>query len=317
LIEDLRCNGEQASCAVRKDAGDDPDVTHGVLVYALVEKRPEAGIALAGGEGIGRVTLPGLDAPVGEAAINKVPRAMIQEHVQDVCGRYGYTGGLRVTVSIPGGGKIAERTFNPKLGIKGGLSILGTTGIVEPMSDRGLLGTIRAEFSVRRAGGETGAVITPGNYGIRFLAEWGRGAFQPVKCGNFIGDSLDMARELGFTELLVAGHVGKLIKLAAGNFNTHSKYGDPRLEILTAYAGLAGAGRALMGDLMGCVATEQALTLLEGAGLWEEVRCRIFEAIQAHLTRRAQGGIKARAALFSSSRGFLGFTAEGCFKPCG
>ena len=307
-VEDPRRIGEGVSCAIRKDAGDDPDVTHGALVYALVEKRAESGVALCGGEGVGQVTLPGLDAPVGEAAINRVPRAMIQENLLDVCERYGYTGGLMVTISIPGGAELARRTFNPNLGIVGGLSILGTTGMVEPMSDRGLLGTIRAELSVRRAGGETRAVITPGNYGTRFLAGWDAGRFGPVKCGNFIGETLDMAGDLAFTELLVAGHIGKLVKLAVGNFNTHSKHGDPRLEILTSYAGLAGADRTLMTRLMGCATTEYALDILENAGLWEAVRERVFSVIQSRLNRRAPGSLTVGAALFSSQRGFLGFT---------
>jgi cobalt-precorrin-5B (C1)-methyltransferase len=313
MTEDLRCDGSGASCAVRKDAGDDPDVTHGVLVYARVEKRGDPGdVALFGGEGVGQVTLPGLDAPVGGPAINSVPRAMIRENLREVCARYGYGGGIAVTISIPGGAELARRTFNPSLGVIGGLSILGTTGIVEPMSDRGLLGTIKAELSVRRAMGETRAVITPGNYGIRFLSGWeGAGKWEkipPVKCGNFIGDTLDMAGDAGFGELLVAGHIGKLIKLAVGAFNTHSKYGDGRLEILTAYAGTAGADRPLMESLMACATTDHALALLESAGLWEAVFSRVREAVQSRLDRRACGTLSVGAAFFSSARGFLGLS---------
>jgi cobalt-precorrin-5B (C1)-methyltransferase len=323
LPEDIRRDPSGVSCGVRKDAGDDPDITHGVMVYARLEKVPAPEIPgskipgplvpgplvrILGGEGIGRVTKPGLDAAVGEAAINRVPRRMIREEVAAVCAAKGYTGALRVTLSIPGGEALAERTFNPRLGIVGGLSILGTSGIVEPMSDRGFIGTIKAEYAVLRAQGERGVVIAPGNYGRDFLASSPLAGVEPVLCSNFIGDALDLAAEAGFEYLLLAGHIGKLVKLAVGNFNTHSKYGDPRLEILTAYAALEGAGRDLLGEIFHAAVTDQAVALLEEAGIWPAVLNRLLGALQDRIDRRCRGKPLAGALLFSTGRGLLGLT---------
>ncbi|MDR3160523.1 MAG: cobalt-precorrin-5B (C(1))-methyltransferase CbiD [Spirochaetaceae bacterium] len=306
--EDIRRDQGAVSCGIRKDAGDDPDITNGVLVYARVEKNAGPEILILGGEGVGRVTKPGLDAAVGEAAINRTPRRMIREAAAAVCAASGYTGGLTVTISIPGGEALAERTFNPKLGIVGGLSILGTTGIVEPMSDRGFIGTIKAEYAVRRAQGERTVVIAPGNYGRDFLAASPLAGIEPVLCSNFIGDALDLAAEAGFECLLLAGHIGKLVKLATGNFNTHSKYGDPRLEILTAYAALEGAPRDLLGEILHAAVTEQAVALLEEAGLWPAVLRRLLGAVQDQIDRRCRGKLLAGALLFSTGKGLLGLT---------
>lgn len=310
--EDIRREADAVSCAVRKDAGDDPDITDGVLVYARVEKTAGTEIAIEGGRGIGRVTKAGLDAPPGEAAINKTPLAMIRENLEAIRGRCGCRGGLKATISIPGGEDLARRTFNPDLGIVGGLSILGTSGIVEPMSDDGFVGAIEAELRVLRAGGERKALITPGNYGRDFIAAHGWIPDSvPVKCGNYIGDALDIAAGAGFQYLLLVGHIGKLIKLAVGNFNTHSKYGDPRMEIFAAHAALAGAERGLAARLMDCATTESAIGLLSEANLWDDVKKSVFDAIQKTLDRRSGGGIVSGAAVFSSQWGYLGSTARG------
>jgi cobalt-precorrin-5B (C1)-methyltransferase len=375
--KDISSTGAAVSCAVRKDAGDDPDVTNGILVYARVEKNGGKEIIIEGGQGVGRVTKPGLDAPPGAAAINRVPLRMIRENVSEVCARYGFREGLTVTISIPDGEAIARRTFNPQLGITGGLSILGTSGFVEPMSDDGFIGAIRAEYSVLHAAGEHKVIITPGNYGKDFLAahaaslgfkgegqlpdggrhEAGRcqtlanygsslepdGGFNhgphrqeedisnekplwsvvnngAVKCGNFIGESLDMAAEFGFTSVLIVGHIGKLIKLVTGNFNTHSKYGDGRLEILAAYAGCEGVEKEVIMEILECATTEHAIELLVEAKCWDAVLSRVLGAIQAKLDHRCVtqcvsqcvsrcgGKIRAGAVLFSSVMGLLGCT---------
>ncbi|MFP3090145.1 cobalt-precorrin-5B (C(1))-methyltransferase CbiD [Treponema sp. TIM-1] len=310
IPEDIRRDASGASCGVRKDAGDDPDVTDGILVRAEVKKNRASRIIIRGGAGVGRVTKPGLDPPVGAAAINRTPLRMIRENLQGVCEKYGYPGGLTVTISIPGGEALARKTFNPRLGIVGGLSILGTSGVVEPKSDDGFIGAIRAEFSVLRAGGEHKALITPGNYGRDFLKTWGDAATgAPVVCSNYIGEALDLAVEFGFAYLLLVGHIGKLIKLVTGNFNTHSKYGDPRLEIFAAYAGRAGAPQRLIGQILDAATTEQVLALLGGGKLWEDVKGRILTGIQEQLDRRAGGKLKTGAVVFSTTRGFLGSTA--------
>ena len=310
--EDISRADGAVSCAIRKDAGDDPDITDGVLVYARVEKSAGSEITIEGGRGVGRVTKAGLDAPPGAAAINRTPLGMIRENLESIRERYGYKGGLKVSISIPGGEDLARRTFNPDLGIVGGLSILGTSGIVEPMSDDGFTGAIQAELRVLRAEGEYKALITPGNYGKNFLAaRGGELNGNPVKCGNYIGDALDIAVDMGFRYLLLAGHIGKLIKLAVGNFNTHSKYGDPRMEIFAAHAGLAGGSGELITRIMDCATTEPVIGLLREADLWEGVRKSIFGAIQKKLDRRCGEKLTAGAVLFSSQWGFLGCTVRG------
>ena len=256
-----------ASCAVQKDSGDDPDVTNGCYVYARVSFA-SAGINICCGDGIGRVTKPGLNQPVGLHAINTVPRSMIQGECEAVCGLYGYSGGLSVVISIPGGEELAGRTFNSRLGIEGGLSILGTTGIVEPMSEAAIAETFRAELSLLYEAGYRDAVLTIGNYGEAFA----RGILRlplasHVKCSNFIGETLSAAAEIGFSHVLLIGHIGKLIKLGIGITNTHSSHGDGRMETLITCALEAGASLALLHQIRDCVNTDAALECLREAGL--------------------------------------------------
>jgi len=281
-----------ASCGVRKDAGDDPDVTDGLVVFADVELRETGGegvrVAIRGGEGVGVVTLPGLDQPVGEAAINRVPRQMILDGVAGEAERAGFTGSLAVTIRVPGGEEIAERTFNPRLGITGGISILGTTGMVEPMSEDAYVAAIRAELSVLAAAGEPRVLLTPGSYGRDFLREMeGVPDRLAVKCANFLGDAIDAATTLGFREILLVGHLGKLVKLAGGMLNTHSRYGDCRMELLAAHAALAGAGREVVQALMEASTTVRGGEILKEAGLLAPVMASLAEKIQGTLRRRA------------------------------
>lgn len=362
-VEDATRGDGWAKCAVRKDAGADIDVTDGLLIYAEVQRTaagsragaaaldpknadpPEHGasrvgrtaptkerIIIKGGPGVGTVTKAGLDQPVGAAAINSGPRRMITEAVLQVCDEADYDGALTVTVSVPGGAEIAEKTFNPVLGIQGGISILGSTGIVEPMSEPALIETIRAEMRVkwleisayndaadgvnntneaadmygdgaaetvqgageRRVKRDT-VVIVPGNYGMKFAAEkLGAAEDRTVKCSNFIGEALDCACELGISEIVLAGNLGKLVKLAGGIFNTHSRNADCRMDILmrcafTAASELINGSQndhinnneqlyqnyikrraeavfGLMTDLNGCVTTDAALDVLKSAG---------------------------------------------------
>ena len=200
----------RASCAVRKDGGDDPDATNGILICAAVERRPEEGIHIDGGTGVGRVTKPGLNQPAGNAAINDTPRRMIREAVEEICEMHGYGGGMSVVISIPEGEEIAGRTFNPRLGILGGISILGTSGMVEPMSERALLETIGLELRQKRLAGCERLILTPGNYGTAFLRDHlGIELDQAVKCSNFIGDTLDLAVQEKLRQVLLVGHGGK------------------------------------------------------------------------------------------------------------
>ena len=311
-VREIETSEHTVCCAIEKDPGDDPDVTRGVLVFAAVSLADTPGIAIDGGEGVGRVTKPGLDQPVGAAAINSVPRRMIEENVREVCLRAGYTGGLSVVISVPAGAALAEQTFNPRLGIQGGISILGTTGIVEPMSQQALTDTIRVELRQRRAGGADFALLTPGNYGAAYIRDGlGLDPTLAVQTSNFIGDALDCCRELGFQGALLVGHVGKLVKLAGGMWNTHSKYGDCRMELLAAHAGAAGLSSAGCAAVLDCVSCDEALRVIGeagGEGLREETLRRVTARIAAQLKSRAGEAFAAGAILFSRSMGFLSAT---------
>ena len=234
-VKEISMGPDAVSCAIEKDSGDDPDVTRGTLVFAEVSRQEVPGVAIDGGIGVGRVTKPGLDQPVGASAINSVPRRMISEAVEEVRALTDSREGLKVVISVPEGEALAKRTFNPRLGIVGGISILGTTGIVEPMSEQALVDTIRVELRQRRESGAEYVLLTPGNYGSDFIRDGlGIDPSLPVQTSNFIGDALDICRELGLRGALLVGHIGKLVKLAGGMFNTHSRYGDCRMELLCA-----------------------------------------------------------------------------------
>lgn len=303
-------DGRAARCAVRKDGGDDPDITSGMLIRAAVEKTAQPDILIDGGEGVGRVTKPGLDQPVGAAAINRVPRQMIEEAVRRTCRDLGYGGGMAVTVSIPGGAEAAARTFNPMLGITGGLSVLGTSGIVEPMSEQAIVDTVAIQMRQAAVGGRTDLILTPGNYGEDFLrsAQWDRLESPVVKCSNYIGEALDTAAALGFRRVVLAGHAGKLVKLAGGIMNTHSRCADCRAELFCAHAAVCGGDRALCRRLMEAPTTDACLALLDGAGLREPVLASLMEAVQRHLERRAAGAYATGALMFSNVYGLLGLT---------
>ena len=308
-----RRTGTGAACAIRKDGGDDVDVTTGLPVIASVVLEPDApGVRIFGGEGVGRVTKPGLDQPVGEAAINHVPRQMIAEALSREAENAGYPGGFSVTISIEGGVQTAKRTFNPHIGVEGGLSVLGTSGIVEPMSQQAILDTIQLEMNqaALRAGTPRRLVLAPGNYGLDYLAsalpQFER--FPVVKTSNFIGDTLDMAATAGFEQVLLVGHVGKLCKLAAGVMNTHSHTADGRAEVFCAHAALCGASREVCAALMDAATTDACLDILDGAGLRGPVLESILAAIQMHLDRRAGGAFRVGAVLFSNQHGPLGET---------
>ena len=299
-----------ASCAVRKDSGDDPDVTSGMLVYASAE-RTQSGITIDGGEGVGRVTKPGLDQPVGAAAINSTPRRMIAENVKEVCARSDYGGGIAVTISIPAGRELAARTFNPRMGIEGGLSVLGTSGIVEPMSNQALVDTIALELRQLAAKGSRRVLLTPGNYGRDFAADKLRlNVEECVSCSNFIGDAIDAAVECGFTEILLVGHIGKLVKLGIGQTNTHSSAGDGRMETLVTCALLCGAETPLLHELAACVTTDAALERLQETGLKDAVCALLGQRIEATLLRRVPPNIEIGYVLFTNREDLGGLLHE-------
>lgn len=311
--------GEKAvQCAVRKDGGDDPDITSGALIYAEVSltdhtrtQATDTRIHIDGGIGVGRVTKPGLDQPVGNAAINHVPREMIAKEVLEVCDLMDYKGNLQVIISVPEGEAIAKQTFNPRLGIVGGISILGTSGIVEPMSNQALLDTIRVELNQRRAEGFDYIAVAPGNYGLDFMKKaYGYDLDKSVKCSNFIGGTIDMAVECGFTRMLLTGHIGKLIKVAGGIMNTHSKEADCRMELLSAFAIHEGAGADVAAKILDCVATEEAVRLLREAGKQQEVMDYAMERIMFYLNKRAGGRMQIDCIMYDNTFGELAKSKE-------
>ena len=326
-IQHITRNGQTVRCGVKKDAGDDPDITDGIYIYAVAELSDEPGVQIEGGIGVGRVTRPGLDQPVGAAAINHVPREMITREVSRVMERARHDGGIRITIEIPEGVALAAKTFNPRLGIEGGISVLGTSGIVEPMSEEALKATIRAELSVRRAEGHQDVVLVPGNYGLDFLREraMSRDNLQngsaslncelqedhnidvnsAVKCSNFIGDAIDMAAALGFTEVLLVGHIGKLIKLSGGIFNTHSRQADARIDLLVSAGVRADVPQEILKKLYDTVTTEDALRMLDEHHMLRPVMDAVKERIDYYLRQRAGDRLEIRAVLFSNVYGEL------------
>ena len=308
-----RKTADGAECAIEKDGGDDVDVTTGLPVIAQVALLPDvSGVVISGGKGVGRVTKPGLDQPVGEAAINHVPREMITEALHREAENAAYQGGFSVTISIEGGEEVAKRTFNPHIGVEGGLSVLGTSGIVEPMSQQAILDTIQLEMNQAslRAGTPRRLILAPGNYGLDYLHEtYPKFAAVPVvKTSNFIGDTLDMAASAKFEEVLLVGHVGKLVKLAGGIMNTHSHTADCRTELFCTHAALCGASREVCAALMDAATTDACLDILDAAELRTPVLESLLRAIQLHLDRRAAGTFRVGAILFSNQHGPLGQT---------
>jgi cobalt-precorrin-5B (C1)-methyltransferase len=230
--------GKGAEAWVTKDSGDDPDITHGTVIVSSVEILDVPGITVLGGKGIGVVTKPGLPVPPGKAAINPGPMALIRKSMEM---ELPQGKGAMVSISIPNGEELAKRTYNPRLGIVGGLSILGTTGIVSPMSSDAIVGTIKSELSMLSASGARLVCLVPGNYGRRMSMILGVPEQMIVNISNFAGDALSMSGNLGFEKLLLIGQIGKFSKLSAGSLNTHSSKSDGRLEALAAYSALHGA----------------------------------------------------------------------------
>ena len=297
-------------CAVRKDGGDDPDITTGTLIEAEVSWSEEPEITIDGGIGIGRVTKPGLDQPVGAAAINHVPREMIAGNVRRVWDAWkkeraaATAAGLRILISAPEGEALAERTFNPKLGIVGGISILGTTGIVEPMSDRAVVETIRAQLSVLKAEGRRYAVMAPGNYGLAFLTQqYGLQEEKVVLISNYAAEAVQLAAEAGFEGILLAGHIGKLVKIAGGARNTHSMYGDRRMEVLWEIARDLCREEdrdALQRELADCVMTDAALQVLDRYGVKEKAAQEMAGRICHYLGEWSGGRLRTETIVFSN-----------------
>lgn len=326
-VLDVKRGQDSVSCAIRKDGGDDPDVTSGLLVYAdvslceveeaerlqkvfahvpVIEK---AVVGITAGEGVGTITLPGLEQPIGAPAINKVPRRMIIEAVQEICEKYGYCGGISVCIRVPEGADIAKKTFNPRLGIQGGISILGTSGIVEPMSEKALISSIEVEMKQKASGGKQYLLIAPGNYGLQYLSgHFPFEAEEAVKCSNYVGQTIDFAVNMGLKGILFVAHIGKFIKVAGGIMNTHSRDADARMEIMAACALRAGADAETANQILAAVTTDEGLAILKQTPFWEKTLQIITEKIAYYLNHRAQGQLQIGAVLYSNAMGELGRT---------
>ena len=300
---------QYVSCAIRKDSGDDPDDTNGVLVFAKVEKVAEPGVHIEGGVGVGRVTKPGLACAVGGPAINPTPRRMITAEVGSVMEQAGYSEGLLVTISIPEGVEIAKKTFNPRLGIIGGLSVLGTSGIVEPMSEKALIETMYVEMRAQKARGNKHLLVFFGNYGEDFTRDVMQLDLEgAVTCSNFVGELLDYAVFLGFETLLLIGHSGKLVKLAQGVMNTHSRYAVCRTELFALEAMFHGASIEVGQEIYHCLTTDEVTKILKREQIFEPVMDKVTERIDFYMQHRVHGKIKTAAFMFSNVYGILGKT---------
>ncbi len=326
----------EASCHVIKDSGDDPDVTNhakiavsvrrikgkdgdgnicdinGTLIggdKCVFEDEEHPGLFLTGGTGVGIVTKEGLEQPVGYPAINRVPRQMIFDAVDKVRNEADYDGSLLITVSVEDGKALAGKTFNPMLGIEGGVSILGTSGILEPMSDKAIVDTIEVLIRQQSAQGFKSLLVTPGQYGQGYVRNGlGLDLSDSVKCSNHIGETIDMAVSYGFTHLLLVGNLGKLVKLAAGVMNTHSAVADTRMEIICTHLAMCGGDPDMVKSIYECINTDAALTKLKEWGLFDEAIAGIINAINRHVVRRSTQALKTGVMIWSEQYGFLGQT---------
>ena len=298
-VLDAEISDNYAECAIKKDSGDDPDITDGILVYAKVS-RLSFGTEITGGKGVGIVTKAGLDQPVGEYAINSVPRKMITLAVSETAEKYDYHGGFKVEISVPEGENIAKKTFNPRMGIVGGISIIGTSGIVEPMSNSALIDTIHLEEKMRRAEGKKTLLLTLGNYSEGYIQRSMPFALEKsVKCSNFIGEALDIALELGFEGVLIIGHMGKLVKLGAGIMNTHSSQADGRMDVLVTCGLLAGADSEMLKRLPDCVTVDAAIDILKTSGKLEKTLEILADRAESYLNAKVKNSIEIGAIMFS------------------
>lgn len=285
-IDNISRGKDWVQCSVKKDGGDDIDATHGMDIFARLElvqadQVPDFRsdldsdyLFITSGQGIGRVTKKGLDIRPGRPAINRVPLNMILKVVQETLDEagldiYDYLGGRKILVTIfaPQGQEIAKRTFNSNLGIEGGISIIGTTGIVEPMSDEGWKKALSAELAIKRAEGRETIILVPGNIGRDIMAKsYGVDLDGIVKMSNFIGYMLMETKRLGFRKVIIGGHIGKLIKLSGGITNSHSRVADARREIMVANLALLGAPLELLKEVDACLSTDAMVDIIRKAG---------------------------------------------------
>ena len=300
-VESAIIEDEFSKASVIKDAGDDPDITDGVEIFAEARKIKDK-IEILGGEGVGKVTKPGLAVEVGQAAINPIPKKMI---IQEISKLLADDKGVRIIISVPQGEKLAEKTLNPKLGIKGGISILGTTGIVEPMSEKAYKESLALKINQAVALGEDKVVLVFGNYGKEVAQKLGYKEEQIIRMSNFVGFMLERVKEQEIREILLIGHIGKIVKIAAGIFNTHSKIADARRETIAAYTAALGGSRKLTNNILAANTAEETIDLIRQDGL-EVVFDRLAEEVVNRVKEYIDNQIEVKSLIFSLNKEIIG-----------
>lgn len=306
-IHDIRKTESYVVCSVIKDSGDDPDITNGIKIFAKVSVSDFKGIEITGGKGVGTVTKKGLPVEVGKPAINPGPMGNIINEVAKVLPE---NKGVEIELYIPEGEEIAKKTFNPKLGIVGGISIIGTTGIVEPMSEDALKESLALELSVLKAQGIQEVIFSPGNYGRNFSGQLGLKDDAHIKTSNYIGFMMDKAAIYGIKKILWVGHIGKMIKVAGGIFNTHSKHADARMEILAAHCIQADIPVDICKKVLESITTDEAIEYIK-ENKNDLVFRNIAHKISKQCEQRVNGDIEVGTIIFSNVHGQLGVCPKG------
>ncbi|HBE9530085.1 cobalt-precorrin-5B (C(1))-methyltransferase [Clostridioides difficile] len=340
-VDNINISDTFVECSIKKDGGDDIDATHTMDIYAraeIVAKNDKNKgyltlkdidslstnseckselykfIRVYGGTGIGVVTKKGLSVDVGKPAINSTPLKMINHEIRKLIGDnfesiLGNDKVLKITIFAPQGETVAKKTFNPRLGIVGGISIIGTTGIVEPMSDDGWKKSLSIELQMKKEQGLDKIILVPGNHGEQFIREkLNLDIKYVVRVSNFIGYMIKEAQRIGYKKILMAGHIGKFIKVSAGIFNTHSKVADARSEILVANLALMGARYEFLNKINQCVTTEEAVELINNSEYREVYnilsnKCR--ERVKQYLNEDSDD-IDVEVIIFSMDKSLLG-----------
>lgn len=309
-VLDCFYTADKARAAIIKDAGDDPDQTDGLKITVdlkLLKKdisKKETEVIIKAGCGIGKITKPGLKMDIGQAAVNPEPRKMIKKAVQSV---FPLNHRFELTISAPGAVEIAKKTFNPKLGIKGGISILGTTGIVEPMSESAYKDSLAIELKQAVALKQKKLIFVFGNHGKKIALKAGFKEERIIRMSNFVGFMLVEAKDLNLDEIIILGHIGKIVKVAGGIFNTHSKKADARKEIIAAHAALLGAKQQNIKDIFAAnTAEEIAAYLLENN--MQSVLDQLAAAVVQKTEEKLENKIKTEAVIFSLKQGIIALT---------